>query len=234
MSFGFGVGIPGQQTPLVEYCENEETRTILTWLSPISHAPQHSDYRDRREPGTGKWALATPEFRSWLMSPKQTLYCPGAPGAGKTILAPIVVDELFLRYRSSDNVGIAYVYCNYKRQQEQQSAQILASLIQQLAYRKPSSLETIKFEQIFIVIDALDEFQMQDGSRNRVLHEISAIQVSHNVNLPATSRDIPDATALFNGQPVLEINAREEDIVKYLKSHMIRLPSFVEKIAQGA
>ena len=63
----------------------------------------------------------------------QTLFCPGIPGAGKTILASIVIDELCKMYNNDIKIGIAYIYCNFRRQDEQTADALLANLLKQLA-----------------------------------------------------------------------------------------------------
>jgi hypothetical protein len=45
--------------------------------------------------------LKPPQFIEWLEGKKKTLFCPGIPGAGKTMIASIVVDHL----RTSFNLG---------------------------------------------------------------------------------------------------------------------------------
>jgi hypothetical protein len=61
------------------------------------------------------------------------LFCPGIPGAGKTILTSIVVDNLCNRFHNDATVGIAYVYCNFRRKDEQKIDALLASLLKQPA-----------------------------------------------------------------------------------------------------
>ena len=44
---------------------------------------QQSDIIGRRQEGTGQWFLNAPDIVKWLREPKETLFCPGIPGAGK-------------------------------------------------------------------------------------------------------------------------------------------------------
>jgi Ni2+-binding GTPase involved in maturation of urease and hydrogenase len=60
---------------------------------------------------------------------KQTLFCPGIPGAGKTILTSIVVENLLTRFKDEPSVKIAYVYCNFRSQDQQRVEDLLASLL---------------------------------------------------------------------------------------------------------
>ncbi len=75
---------------------------------------------------------------------KQTLFCPGIPGAGKTILTSIVVDDLHTRFQNNERIGIAYLYCNFRRQEEQRAGDLLASLLKQLAQGQSSMPESVR------------------------------------------------------------------------------------------
>ena len=106
---------------------------ILNWLTPIDYGPQHSDLLRRRQLGTGQWLLGSEEYQAWLKNRKQTLFCPGIPGAGKTILTSIVIDNIMAKFRNDSTTGIAFVYCNFQRRDDQKFDDLLASLLKQLA-----------------------------------------------------------------------------------------------------
>jgi hypothetical protein len=112
--------------------DDQELLDILDWLTPIDYILQQSDFISRRHAGTGQRLLDSTEFQTWLEKDKQTLFCPGIPGAGKTILTSIVIDGLNTRFQSNTNVGIAYIYYNFRQQDEQKSEDLLAILLKQL------------------------------------------------------------------------------------------------------
>ncbi|KAJ5977574.1 hypothetical protein N7501_000916 [Penicillium viridicatum] len=243
---------------LVQHQDEEARQKVLDWISPSNHATQQSDYIGRREEGTGQWFLDSAEFKNWISDSKQTLFCPGIPGAGKTILASIVIDELYDRCGNrGEDVAIAYLYCNFKRHDEQSAIEMLSSILKQLAQSQsslPSSIremytkhvakgtrpsmseisKTIQMlskssdiAKVYIVIDALDECRMHDGSRTRLLDVIFEIQDSCNINLLATSRFIPEITERFKEKPALEIRASTVDVMRYLRGNLAMLPAFV-------
>jgi hypothetical protein len=74
----------------------KSVRVIINWHSSVDHATQQSDFISRRQEGTGQWLLNSDEFQAWLNKSKQTLFCPGIPGAGKTMITSIVVNYLWL------------------------------------------------------------------------------------------------------------------------------------------
>jgi NACHT domain len=121
---------------------------VLRWLSPIEYATIHSDVLTRRYEGTGLWLLNSPEFAAWLNGKPKTLFCPGIPGAGKTVMTSIVVEHLwgtfpektFLEHRT----GIAFLYCSYGMHHEQKAVDLLSALLKQLVQELPSVPDSVK------------------------------------------------------------------------------------------
>ena len=68
----------------------DENAEILEWLSPLEPRLRHQDVRTRRVDGLGDWFLRKKNFVNWRDSEDgsgmATLFCTGAPGAGKTYL----------------------------------------------------------------------------------------------------------------------------------------------------
>lgn len=186
-----------------------------------------------------------------MNSDKQTLFCPGIPGAGKTILTSIIIQELTTRYSNNPTIGIAYIYCNFQHRDKQKINDLLASLLKQLAASQLSLPSTVKdlhdqhkdqrtrpsldeiyrslqaistlYSQVFIIVDALDECQVSDNCRPKFLSNLFNLQAK----LFATSRFIPDITEKFNKGIQLEIRASGQDVQRYLVDHMSQLPNFV-------
>ena len=239
--------------------DRDEDIEVLNWLTPVNYAPQQRDYIGRRQAGSGQWLLDSKEFQIWLKTDKQTLFCPGIPGAGKTILASIVVDYLCSQTRKNLNVGIACLYCNFRRREEQKAEDLFASLLKQLTRELPSVPNSVKalhkthikdqtrpsfneisgalqsvtamYSRVFIIVDALDECQTSDDCRTRFLSELFNLQKWQRINILATSRVIPEIVDQFKGSMSLEIRASREDVERYLE-HYIRhkqLPSFVRQ-----
>ncbi|KAH7305361.1 nucleoside phosphorylase [Rhexocercosporidium sp. MPI-PUGE-AT-0058] len=222
----------------------KEDLEILDWLTPINYGPQQSDFINRRQPGTGQWLLDSLDFQKWLETSQQTLFCPGIPGAGKTILTAATINDLITRFQNDPSVGIAYLYCNFRRKDEQKAQDLLASLLKQLSQGRSSlpdnvrslydnhkekrtrpSLDEISrtlqsvasiYSRVVIIVDALDECQVSDGCRMTFLAEIFSLQTKTGANLFATSRPIPEITERFRGSITFEIRAHNEDVQQYL------------------
>ena len=244
--------VPAQE--VVDKQRDQDHQAILDWLTPVDYALQQSDYIRRRQEGTGQWLLDSGEFQTWRDTDKQTLFCPGIPGAGKTILTSIVIEELTTRFHDDKRIGVAYLYCNFRRKGEQKIDDLMASLLKQLAESQPSLPGTVKdlhnqhknkrtrpalaeilralqsmatlYSRLFIIIDALDECEV---SHSTFLSELFSLQAKCGVNLFATSRFIPEITERFQGSASLEIRATEHDVRRYVDGHMSDLPSFIRR-----
>lgn len=241
------------QTKLI--LKREEDLKVLNWLTPVDFGPQHSDYLRRRQPGTGQWLLDCDTYQRWVEEPGQRLFCPGIPGAGKTILSSVVIDDLESRFSADLTTAVVYVYCNFNRRAEQRLEHLMSSLLKQLASNSPplpqvlsklhekhakkqtrptleeisTALRTVTaiFARVFIIVDALDECQVADDCRTRFLQQLFSLQTQQRSSVFATSRHIPDIKKEFLNSLTIEIRASEEDIGRYVESAVSRLPKFI-------
>ncbi|KAF7577158.1 Arp, Ankyrin repeat protein [Pyrenophora tritici-repentis] len=229
---------------------------MVGWVSPTDYPAQQSDIIGRRQKGTGQWFLDAPEFAKWLGEPKGTLFCPGIPGAGKTMVAAIAIDHL-LKSAQSSSLGVAYVYCNYKAKEEQDASSMLAAIVKQLVQGRPSTAEPVErlykqhadrgtkpsLEEIFgalrevvamhptvyIAIDALDECRDSDGTRRLFLARLRDLQAGQDVRLVTTSRFIPQVETEFKQAHRLEVRASNEDVRRFIAGQMYRLPKCIQR-----
>ncbi|KAL6699043.1 hypothetical protein J3F84DRAFT_393463 [Trichoderma pleuroticola] len=249
---GYAAGIAAAFTKeLLQIMDQEEEKRILDWLTPIDYGLLHSDYVKRLQTGTGEWFLERKQFQDWITGSNNTLFCHGIPGAGKTILASLAINHLSSKFRGNSAIGVAYVYFNYNRQEDQDFQKLLASLLKQLAggchplpdstkelynehlkKRTRASLEELKtdfkcvvakYSKVFIILDALDECQFFE--LNLLLSGLVELQKEHRLRLLATSRPIPEIMDLFNNSNVakLQIRAETSDVNTYIEAHMDKL-----------
>lgn len=229
--------------PIENGFEDDEAikkNAILDWLTPTDYSPLQNDFINRRQKGTSQWLLESVEFRTWTETNQQTMFCSGIPGAGKTITTSIVVDELLSRLQMNKSIGVAYVYFNYRRHDEQTPAHVLLSLLKQLSQHLPSLPQAVEslyyrhkhsniipsddeistalqsvcflYKRVFIVIDALDECLSDYWPI--ILELMFEVQIETGANLFVTSRDIPAITEMFQSGISLTIRATDDDIRK--------------------
>ncbi|KAL7957331.1 ankyrin repeat-containing domain protein [Trichoderma compactum] len=245
-------GVKQSVDRLVNVYHDQRNIAILDWLTPPDYSAQQSDHLRRRQEGTGEWLLNSDEFQAWVQNKDHILFCPGIPGAGKTVFTSIVVDHLHSRFQEDSKTGIAYFFFDYKQQDEQTTDALLARLLRQLAacqsslpeavhelYRqhdtRPSTEELIRvlksvtamYSRIFIMIDALDECKSSNGTRLSVLSCIFKLRSEIRANFFITSRFNTEISSAFSGIPTLEIRASDEDARGYLSDNMVHLPKFV-------
>lgn len=136
-------------TQLLEYQDAEKHEKCLAWLSSLDHDAKQVDFFSRVQEGTGKWLLASAEFKNWLslngladrnLEPQtaeehRTLFCPGIPGAGKTFLSSIVINHLQQLLRP-DDVALAFFFCNFR--EKVTLNEMLGSLLKQLVRQQSS------------------------------------------------------------------------------------------------
>ncbi|KAL7910347.1 hypothetical protein GGI35DRAFT_362990 [Trichoderma velutinum] len=227
----------------------KDRQDFLDWLTPVDYTLQQKDYFSKWQPGTGQWLLKSDIFQDWVDTSQETLFCPGIPGAGKTILTSIVVNNLFERFNKDTTVGIAYIYCNFRRPHEQTLYELLISLLKQLAYgqsrlpqnakaifdaykdktHRPSLKDTKKllkymvnsYARVFILIDALDECQGSDGCRASLLADIFLLRDESKANVFATSRLIPEIMEKFDTCKRMDVRASEDDVRRYVHGQLV-------------
>jgi Cdc6-like AAA superfamily ATPase len=238
-----------------KYQDDQERRAITDWLSSTDYSTQQSDIHNRCQEGTGEWLLNSREYNRWLDETGETLFCPGIPGAGKTMSSAIVIDDLWSKFSANNNIGIAFLFCSYKKREEQTLAHFVCSLLKQLVQERhilpndvkslhtlhvdrrtrPSTAEILKiiqstassYSRTFFIIDALDECGKPE--RNQLLDEIFKIQTKTRVNVLVTSRFSTEIETRFSDGMSLEIRASEDDMRRYLEHHIHQLPSCVQK-----
>ncbi|KAH6670383.1 ankyrin repeat-containing domain protein [Halenospora varia] len=186
-----------------------------------------NDFISRRQEGTGQWLLDSDKFQAWVKTDKQTLFCPGIPGAGKTILTSIVIEELINCFHDNKNICIAYLYFNFRRQYDQKIDNLRTRPSRNEILMSLQALASM-YSRVFIIIDALDECPSY-SCRTRFLSEMFTLQARCVVNLFATSRFIPEITKKFQGGVSLEIRASEDDIRRYIEGQISHLPSFIRR-----
>lgn len=237
-------------------CADAEHNKVADWLTPIDYAVQHNDVITQRQEGTGLWFLESPKFTDWLNGAKRTLFCPGIPGAGKTIMTSMVIDHLW-RSVKNRTIGIAYLYCNFKRQKEQRAIDLLSALLKQLVQecssmpqcvttlyehhakqRTRPSIEDISgalhsvaggYSRVYFVIDALDECSSSQRIATSILFELRSLQAQADVRLMVTSRDNPIIKQEFDQDMSLEVRASDADVQRYLEQQMPQLSRCVQQ-----
>ena len=223
----------------------ELQEAILEWLSPLDFSQKHLDTISSRSPGTGNWLIEHEVYRSWAKSMNnQSIWLQGIPGAGKTVLASIVVDDL-QRNNQSKDVAVIAVYCDYKDTVRQTPENIVSAILAAIVRDRPLSdqlidfyqthrkakvrpttseleralrIEIERFSSVFLVIDAIDEIMEKNGVREALMSVLSGL--APYVNIMLTSRPHLDITTRFPNIKRIKAVAKREDIRRYTKARI--------------
>ncbi|KAJ1708855.1 hypothetical protein NYO67_8959 [Aspergillus flavus] len=231
----------------------QKQHAISKWLSPLSPSARHRENQRKRVGGTGTWLLEDPNFLNWSseIAKCQILSCYGDPGAGKTIISSLVIDELMKHIVAGSRIGLGYVYCDYADQQAQTTENILGALLTQLleilpeipksvfnlyekcAYQKKSlrseDAERLlhdtceQFSKVYICLDALDELADLRGLL-KCLHDGPS-----SMHIFLTGRPYVEETVqeyLAEGQRII-IKPHRRDIQQFIE-HEIGGPNDIE------
>ncbi|KAF3058564.1 nacht and ankyrin domain protein [Daldinia childiae] len=146
---------------------NGKIDRIVEHYAPVSFSEKHGNVVQQRQDGTGQWFLESVEFQDWMQSVGGAMWCSGAPGAGKTVIASTAIEYLRDRVRESGDGRLAFLYCDYRQRQDQKASMMLGNIWAQLfRQRGPSATEV---EQLFGEIVARFDFK---PSRTQIINMI--------------------------------------------------------------
>jgi hypothetical protein len=178
----------------------------------------------------------------------------------KLIVRSVVIDYLKNRFQK-ERVAVVYVYFDYKDQQNQKGATIIASLLKQLVCKLqnlPLQLETLynecvcshtrpdisilrqlfvessqELSSVYVVFDALDECGKQQ--LDDILSFVKLLQESR-ANVLLTMREhLRYIVKIFKDPVILPISAEEHDVRNYLQIELAKesiVPSIQKKILE--
>ncbi|CCX10850.1 Similar to Inversin; acc. no. Q9Y283 [Pyronema omphalodes CBS 100304] len=110
-------------------------------ISPLEPHKRHHEIKLKRLEGTGGWFLQKPEFQHWRdrlrtsdgQGNSSVLACSGIPGAGKSIICSLVIDELTSRFaHAEDCICVAHIYYDYREEQNQTHLNIITAILKQV------------------------------------------------------------------------------------------------------
>ncbi|KAJ7706684.1 ankyrin repeat-containing domain protein [Mycena rosella] len=228
-----------------QYLDRKRRDEIIDWLSPINFFTRQADIFAVRQPGSGEWLLQSDQFKFWSASVGKILWCPGIPGAGKTVLVSVVVDHLRETLAQGENIGVAAIYLNHKETEVQTPSNLHASIWRQIVFRKPVSLAVqqlyekhceprtrpslekvhevlvstvTEYSKVYLIVDALDEYP--ENERNILLNNLS--NLGQTVNLMLTSRPHINIHTTFESVQTLEIRATARDVQTYVDEQITK------------
>lgn len=172
------------------------------------------------------------------------------------MLTSLVVDHLQQVF-IHEKITAIYIYCDYKRQDEQTPLSLIASLTRQLLQQqdsipgdvlkthqlhrakgtRPSFEEVLQMtrssmacsSRLYVILDALDELGNAGQVRQTLIGHLRPLQDLYHFSLMTTSRYIPSLALDFHEPLCMDIRASAEDVRRYVEGHILDLPSCVRK-----
>ncbi|KAH6909450.1 hypothetical protein BKA70DRAFT_1148668 [Coprinopsis sp. MPI-PUGE-AT-0042] len=213
-------------------------KDLKDFLDAISNFRKiQQDTLAKATPGTIVWLFDYKEFRLFIDvdGVLKILWGSGIPGAGKTILASIVIDKLEALARQWGNhICVVYFYIRYSDQNQLTIRGILEVFVKQTVERHPDCFELArqvydhhlhegtqptevellqllgqfaqKRKAMFCVLDALDE--APERIRLTLLRKLSSL----GLRLFITSRPLPAIEAKFPAAHAFPILAQDQDL----------------------
>ncbi|KAH7122481.1 C2H2 domain-containing protein [Dendryphion nanum] len=120
---------------LIESDRNMKIKAVQEWLGTNSQAQiKHEKCRGERVAATGDWILDHDIVKHWMLSSppgSPLVWINGIPGAGKTILASIIIDKCI----SQQDCITSYVYCGEGVSESNTAVAIIRTIVGQVIHQ---------------------------------------------------------------------------------------------------
>ncbi|OXV06673.1 hypothetical protein Egran_05560, partial [Elaphomyces granulatus] len=196
---------------VTRFSNEQKRRQIEEWLASPDHTTNYHTAAKQRHEETGLWFIKSSEFCQWKSGITPLLCLYGVPGCGKTVLSSTIIQDLEKDLSQLPSHAFLYFYFDFRDPQKQTTEGMVCSLIGQLSWiredcwklledrfssltdkrRTPTGellnllLVTMiqQFENVWVVLDALDECSTKAGKRDKSLLWL----ISHILRAPDTN-----------------------------------------------
>lgn len=218
-----------------------ERRKILDWIQPYDPHQNHNMSLNLRHPGTGLWLIESAEFKLWLSCSRARLWYYGIPGAGKTVLASSAIQEALEQASPNIAVAFFYcdyknvatqdprnilgsLACQLALQDEQGCVKLQAFYAKHNPPDRPSTgfhhdeLRDLlvemasNFNEVMIIVDALDECGSQNKKITRLLSSLNGSNEICNIKTLFFSRDEQEIREVLEDYNQVSIAAESSDL----------------------
>lgn len=237
---------------------DQTRREILEFFT--KHTNPRLDFetsKNLRHPQTGQWFTEGDDFKEWQRTPGSRIWISGIPGAGKSVLAGLIITECLQLSSLSDKSCSAYFFCTYRDKKTQLSKNILSSLASQIARQNEQAFKILEgyyddlkldndlpadpsanklleilskmaacFDQVFIVVDGLDECETDDDDVAQILARLAALQGDSSITTALLSRDVIHIREQLEVDFThIDVEAHTDDIQLYVACEIEKLIS---------
>ncbi|KAK3695663.1 hypothetical protein B0T22DRAFT_534463 [Podospora appendiculata] len=234
---------------LRQVLDKSQRREVYTWLQQTDPSPRHNAAISLYEEGTGEWILRSEEWNNWIKEQSRCIWIHVIPGAGKTVLAAHLIDQIRVvcASESTRRTALVYYYCYHGNNQDE-TVPLLRWLLCQLCRQSglvsretydlfrsgchpdirqllsAMASELTSFDTVFSAMDALDESQPRPWET--LLQTIDTLATDdrfQSLQLLATSREYSEIERALSRKFVsvpMSHPLVEVDIRTYVAAHI--------------
>ncbi|KAK8115380.1 hypothetical protein PG999_007449 [Apiospora kogelbergensis] len=235
---------------------HNERDEILDWMSTFRHYTMHHKIEQQlpADFNGGRWLRESELFKSWKEGATNRVWYIGKPGAGKSVIAYSIINDLksLAESSSSHDILVAYLYLTYTSQADVKI--LLGSILRQLQAgsnlneqvlkkfrdcrqcgRSGSQVQPPSMNDIRQMLSAVAKHKTVfvvvdalDESEQEIRQDLLEYikDIGPNVKLLVTSRHLHHLETLQQGFQTSEIQAHNDDIEEYIES-VIRKHTFL-------
>ncbi|KAK8124298.1 uncharacterized protein PG998_000057 [Apiospora kogelbergensis] len=235
---------------------HNERDEILDWMSTFRHYTMHHKIEQQlpADFNGGRWLRESELFKSWKEGATNRVWYIGKPGAGKSVIAYSIINDLksLAESSSSHDILVAYLYLTYTSQADVKT--LLGSILRQLQAgsnlneqvlkkfrdcrqcgRSGSQVQPPSMNDIRQMLSAVAKHKTVfvvvdalDESEQEIRQDLLEYikDIGPNVKLLVTSRHLHHLETLQQGFQTSEIQAHNDDIEEYIES-VIRKHTFL-------
>lgn len=140
-----GIGLLSQKLDRVSTIQtrielNKKRKETISFFLQVNPQNLFQASLRLRQPLTGLWLTESdPTFQNWRRLPHSAIWLSGIPGAGKTVLCAVAIDDILQLTHDDDSTAVAFFFCDYKTSESQKLPNILSSIAVQLAQQKDAA-----------------------------------------------------------------------------------------------
>ncbi|KAK2760061.1 ankyrin repeat protein [Colletotrichum kahawae] len=228
---------------------DDQRQKIIDFFLRVNPQPNFQTAMRLRQPLTGLWLTESNQtYLKWRDIPNSSLWLSGIPGAGKTVLCGVVIDEVL--QMSNESTAVAFHFCDYKNQESQNLVNILCSIAVQLSQQNEKAFSLLEnqftllnpvgrlgkepevemlldliprlssfYDKVFLVVDGVDECGAGMSEVAAELRQLS--EVCRPLSLAIFSRDEQEINEeLSESFAHIEIAAHTKDLDLYVCAEM--------------
>ncbi|KAI1741312.1 ankyrin repeat-containing domain protein [Xylaria scruposa] len=126
------------------------TREVLDFFAKnIDNRSVFDMQKSRRHPLTCIWFTESQVFQEWQNTPASKLWVSGIPGAGKSVIASVIIAECLQRTAfnhgaASRPIALAYFFCSYRDVKTHSIVSILSSLASHVARQDERAFQVLQ------------------------------------------------------------------------------------------